>query len=273
MFLQQLKRILNTKKFTLSFWVIMAFFLFHFVNNVRRFWGMDVLEISSPSVMLLISGLDESMEGRYFMQFLPFLIVLPAAFLYLDETDCGEHIYGRFRTSSLRYITSGMAAVFCATFIAFEIPQLTELLLNHIGFHADSMMLYQSFSYFSEGASDTVRRFPLYRIFLTSPLLYSLIMSLKLSVFCSSFAVFAYCVSTSGFRLKVLLFLPVYLVLNLLSFAEQVSGLTYSSNYADYLSSFCLMGKLNWGMAFAVLALIWLASVILAFRYSRKDCF
>ena len=186
----------------------MAFFLFHFVNNVRKFWGMDVLEIPSPSVMLLISGVDESMEGRYFMQFLPFLIVLPAAFLHLDETDCGEHIYLRSRASAVKHIISGMAAVFCATFISFEIPQLIELLLNHIAFHSDSMMLYQSFSYFQDGASDLVRKFPLYRLFLASPLFYSFIMSLKLSFFCSSFAVFAYCSSTYGLRLKVLLFLP-----------------------------------------------------------------
>lgn len=268
---QQIKILLRRKNFWLTLWLMFGFVAVHFVRNVIRYQGMDVSEMRNSMTIILLSYLNESGELFYLLQFLPFMLVIPAAFSFSDDLNSGEYVYIRSRQTSSGYLITKILAVALTTFVAFELPLLLELLLNSIAFPSEGMSLGEGWSIYSEVVTEYIEKLPIKKLFIFSPFLYSLLMGIKFSLMCSVMAVFTMVCSTIGVRVKVFLFLPVYILLYAIAYSKKIIGIPFETNYYYYFPAY-YSGNANWLFVVCVLLIMGVCSAFFCIRYVKSDC-
>ena len=203
------------------FFVLLSIVFLNFRSNVLAFQGSDIIEMYHPAKLLALSY-DQVYNNMDIMllliQLYPILIVCPAGFTLLSEkkrkTDCVLIA----RIGGTQYYLGKIIAAFFATMIVFTVPFLIEFGLN-IELTSNYM-------------------FP--ALFHMNSYLYTFVGILFWGVTSGIIGMFT--VALSGiisFRFKILLFLPVYILLNIPAYMPKITDkLPFVVNWYNYIFLF-----------------------------------
>ena len=262
----QIKNICSRKVPYFTFLFLFGYVIANFITNVFQYSGRDVAEMYMPMYFLTLSAEDWSFNF-FFMEYFPFLVVLPAAFSYLKDRSSREVNYLAAKIGRKNYYLSKGIAVFLVTFAIFSIPFLLEIILNCIAFplnavgHPHNFNNYQLMKNFED--------FFWLPLFQVSPYLYAVVFTFIFGMVSGVLAVFAVAISMLGMRFKVFVFVPCYLLLNGIFAIQAVCPVcTY---YGYYFSIFDSMEKSGWAYLLVVL-LVAAVSFGIIFWKGRRDC-
>lgn len=234
-FKAQFKMLKNSLGAKFVFCFFFAVIAVHYVNNVLKYQGYDVTNMYQSMMLRLLSSENPNSEAEFFLQMLPFLVVLPGGFSILDDVNNMTYVYYIQRTTKTRYIFSKALAVFMVTFLVFEIPQLIEIIMNIIAFPFDATASPTNQLFFEESYVNMVRGYPFFKLMIKMPYIYAILSTLKLSVFAGIMGVFTLAVSSLGIKIKVFLFLPCYVLLYFIAYIRLFVNLPFGTNYFNYL--------------------------------------
>lgn len=269
-------RILMEKKITIfMFLAMIAIVLINYFQNVNAYANTAINFMMNPMRLLLLSA-DAYEAGSLkfiFLQFYPFLVILPAGFSYALDKNSKMEIYLKGRLGGKNYFLGKIIAAFIVTFIIFTIPFLIEMGLNCIAFplNANGNASYEGV--YSTSYLASVEGYLFFGAFKISSYLYSLITILIFGFSSGILAVFTMATSIFLSKYKVLMLLPTYLLLYGLGMLYTIlPNTTIHTSYFDYFSMFDISNK-NQVIFLTVLILLLVSSILCIMRSARKDTF
>jgi hypothetical protein len=267
----QIRLVKNSLGTRLVFWIFMIFIGYNYVLNVLKYQGSDKISMVHPMLITLLSLEKETNIGTFFMQMLPFLVVIPGGFMLVDDMNNKTFVYYQSRISKAKYVISKAIAVFVVTFFVFEIPQLIEILLNYLAFPAEGKGSPLGLNVYEASYIMQVREYFLYKIMVKSHYLYAVLMTLKLSLFAGIMGLLAFAVSSLGIKIKVFVFLPVYLMLYILAYIGNYIYIPFCTNYYYYIYNYVAFKNLSFPI-FGIFQLgILVVSVVLICIYIKRE--
>ncbi|MCD7727432.1 MAG: hypothetical protein LUH57_03690 [Ruminococcus sp.] len=253
------------------FFAMLAVVVANFIYNVVLCYGAYSVKMYNPMYLSVLNYQGRTgMEATYFSQCFPLLVVIPAAFSYVKDRNSGEEIYIQTRFGRRNYFYGKFFATFITTFIIFAIPFLIEIALNCIAFplSAERMMAMSDFK-----VEEYAGRFLFSTLYFKNEYVYSVFFVLLFGVASGIFASFSYAFSTFRFmKFKLLVFIPLYFVMFLLSVLGDFLKLSYNTYYGSYFKLYdSSEGKTLPGYLI-VLAVLLIVTLIIIEKRSREDC-
>lgn len=263
-------KILCARKSVIFVYLLMlGLVLFNFFTNLSAFSGQDVIDITNPVQILFLTPFQSL--STTFLQFFPFLVIIPCSFAYMDDKNANTLLFLQARCKRFNYYFGKMIAVFLVTFLVFTTPLLMEILLNFITYPSTANGTGIGFSVYSEYYIDMVNGWFFTSLYVLSPYLYAVFFNIVFGLVCGVFAVFAMAISTLDIiKFKIILFLPVYLLLTIVNIIPTLFGLDIEGNYFFYLRLFDSY-HYNGFIYFLFMLLVLLLSVFIVYRKSGKD--
>lgn len=231
----QLRVIWERKVATTMFVILLALVLLNYFNNVFTYRGTDIVDMYHPMNLLTLTYYGE--YSFYLMQYYPLIVVIPAAFsLYADKVS-KQIIFIQSRVGARNYYLGKLIVVFLVTCFVFSVPFLVEIILNMIAFPTSATgnpSNIDEFQFFG-----LIKQYFLSDFYIFSPYLYSVFFTLVFGVFSGILAMLTVAISTFPIKFKVLLFLPVFIILNLLYYFKEIFP-EIETNHYFYLRLFSL---------------------------------
>lgn len=274
--ISQTNFLLRKKEAICVFYMLFIMVLINFISNVQYFQGRDIVEMSQPMKLLLLSYNRTELNATntlLLIQLYPFLVVFPAGFSLARDYQLGTQVFLVSRLGNATYQISKYLSVFLATMIIFTVPFLLEIFLNCISFPMSATGDLSNLSIYDGAYRNAVDKYLMRDIYLYSPYLYAVIGTLFFGVVSGLFGVFTVAVS-SFIRIKynVFLFLPVFILLNLSSIlAGRYPKEAPSIKWYDYILLFNDEGK-NIAFLIAGIFMLVLFSIVTVNISERKDC-
>ena len=207
--------------------------------------------------------------GFYFMQYFPFILVIPASFSFLKDKDNQTMVYVISRVGRANYYYGKIISVFLMTFLAFSIPLFLELLLNLIAFPAGAAGDQSGVKHYDLAYIQNTGNYLFAKIWKISPYLYSILFTIMLSSVASSFSVFTTALSMTKFtKYKVMVLLPVYLLLTIINAIS--TKFNANIKYTFYLMSHDTVPKMDC-LYLVIAALLILISFILIKAQIKRE--
>ena len=225
------------------FYILLAIVSLNFGSNVLTFQGRDIIDMYHPAKMLVLSY-DQVYDNMDIMllliQLYPILIVCPAGFTLLSEkkrkTDCVLIT----RIGSIQYYLGKTIAAFFVTMIVFTIPFLIEFGLNCVSFPLAASGDFVDLNCYSPDYVKLTSNYMYSTLFHMNSYLYTFVGILFWGITSGIIGMFT--VALSGiisFRFKILLFLPVYILLNIPAYMPQITDkLPFVVNWYNYIFLF-----------------------------------
>lgn len=225
------------------FYILLAIVFLNFGSNVLTFQGRDIIDMYHPAKMLVLSY-DQVYDNMDIMllliQLYPILIVCPAGFTLLSEkkrkTDCVLIT----RIGSIQYYLCKTIAAFFVTMIVFTIPFLIEFGLNCVSFPLAASGDFVDLNCYSTDYIELTNNYMYSTLFHMNSYLYTFVGILFWGITSGIIGMFT--VALSGiisFRFKILLFLPVYILLNIPAYMPQITDkLPFVVNWYNYIFLF-----------------------------------
>ena len=225
------------------FYILLAIVFLNFGSNVLTFQGRDIIDMYHPAKMLVLSY-DQVYNNMDIMllliQLYPILIVCPAGFTLLSEkkrkTDCVLIT----RIGSIQYYLCKTIAAFFVTMIVFTIPFLIEFGLNCVSFPLAANGDFVDLNCYSTDYIELTNNYMYSTLFHMNSYLYTFVGILFWGITSGIIGMFT--VALSGiisFRFKILLFLPVYILLNIPAYMPQITDkLPFVVNWYNYIFLF-----------------------------------
>lgn len=225
------------------FYILLAIVFLNFGSNVLNFQGRDIIDMYHPAKMLVLSY-DQVYDNMDIMllliQLYPILIVCPAGFTLLSEkkrkTDCVLIT----RIGSIQYYLCKTIAAFFVTMIVFTIPFLIEFGLNCVSFPLAASGDFVDLNCYSTDYIELTNNYMYSTLFHMNSYLYTFVGILFWGITSGIIGMFT--VALSGiisFRFKILLFLPVYILLNITAYMPQITDkLPFVVNWYNYIFLF-----------------------------------
>lgn len=225
------------------FYILLAIVFLNFGSNVLTFQGRDIIDMYHPAKMLVLSY-DQVYDNMDIMllliQLYPILIVCPAGFTLLSEkkrkTDCVLIT----RIGSIQYYLGKTIAAFFVTMIVFTIPFLIEFGLNCVSFPLAASGDFVDLNCYSTDYIELTNNYMYSTLFHMNSYLYTFVGILFWGITSGIIGMFT--VALSGiisFRFKILLFLPVYILLNIPAYMPQITDkLPFVVNWYNYIFLF-----------------------------------
>lgn len=230
---------LEKKSIYIMYFFVIILVLVGFFLKLNTFEGKDINDLVNPMNLMFLSDETSGEINILFFQYYPLLLVIPAAFAYVNDRDSGEMIYIKSRVGTKNYYIGKYCTCFIVTFICFSVPFYIDMLLNLIAFPTQAtangyMDVVTSLEY-----EDKTAKYLFSSLWKYNRYLYSAIYIAGVGVASALLATFAMAVSTFKFmKYKILIFVPVYVLLFLISRIGSMLNLSYSTNYYYYLSMF-----------------------------------
>lgn len=204
--------------------------------NLKENWNtVYISQMFSFDKKLTLS--DWSMVGYFMMQYYPLLIVIPTAWVYVADRNSGISTYIQSRVGKRSYLYGKLISVFLLTSFIFIIPFLMEILLSVICFSVESNGDPSHMAYW-ETVGQEGKNF-LSNILLHSKILYSVLMTLIFGVVSAILATFNFAITIlPAFKMKIVTFFPLYILLFAISFLPKVVELKYTVDYHFILRMF-----------------------------------
>ena len=225
------------------FYILLAIVFLNFGSNVLTFQGRDIIDMYHPAKMLVLSY-DQVYDNMDIMllliQLYPILIVCPAGFTLLSEkkrkTDCVLIT----RIGSIQYYLCKTIAAFFVTMIVFTIPFLIEFGLNCVSFPLAASGDFVDLNCYSTDYIELTNNYMYSTLFHMNSYLYTFVGILFWGITSGIIGMFT--VALSGiisFRFKILLFLPVYILLNIPAYMPKITDkLPFVVNWYNYIFLF-----------------------------------
>ena len=225
------------------FYILLAIVFLNFGSNVLTFQGRDIIDMYHPAKMLVLSY-DQVYDNMDIMllliQLYPILIVCPAGFTLLSEkkrkTDCVLIT----RIGSIQYYLCKTIAAFFVTMIVFTIPFLIEFGLNCVSFPLAASGDFVDLNCYSTDYIELTNNYMYSTLFHMNSYLYTFVGIFFWGITSGIIGMFT--VALSGiisFRFKILLFLPVYILLNIPAYMPQITDkLPFVVNWYNYIFLF-----------------------------------
>ena len=233
--LAQVKHNLKTRKCKAVFAVILGFVLANYLQNVFRYAGYDVIDMYHPMKLRLLVATDNPL-GFYFMQLFPFLAVIPASFVLLENRETRYEIYICSRIGKQRYHFSATISAALTTFVVFFLPFLLEIALNVLAFPLQAFGDPSNLSCYDPLYLKIVSRYFWPSLYVKMPYLYAVLNVVVVSLTSAVIGLLPFAIG--GFlkgKYKLVLFLPTYLLFYVLQiWGGSVPG-EFSTSYFDYL--------------------------------------
>ena len=175
------------------------------------------------------------------MQLFPFLAVIPASFVLLENRETRYEIYICSRIGKQRYHFSATISAALTTFVVFFLPFLLEIALNVLAFPLQAFGDPSNLSCYDPLYLKIVSRYFWPSLYVKMPYLYAVLNVVVVSLTSAVIGLLPFAIG--GFlkgKYKLVLFLPTYLLFYVLQiWGGSVPG-EFSTSYFDYLS-FCLL--------------------------------
>lgn len=244
------------------FMILLTFVLINYFHNLSQYKGCYIFEIVNPLRLSILEATNED-YNIMLIQYLPFMLVLPAGFSFVRDIETREIVYISMRVSKIKYYIGKFIAVFLSTFIVFVLPLFIEMLLNNIAFTMEARGNPFNISEISSNYMNMVDKYFLSDLYITHPYLYYCLFVCVFGAVAGTFAVFT--LSLSMFiksSMKAFLFLPAYLFTCGLNIVTENLHTDVSTNYYYYLRFFDSANK-N-GIAYAcIIGSVFLLSLII----------
>ncbi len=226
----QIKVLFQRKGVYITSLIILLLVIQNFLDNVFSLAYQDVIHMCAPYKLLMLSDM-----GKNFLLFLlyPFLIVLPAAFSYMDDTNNRETNFICSRVGVKNYYLGKLAAVFVVTFVAVIIPLLMDYFLNVVSFPLGATGDKYNIDYYQPVSRERIGNYFLVGIYVKAPYFHAFISTLFFGVCSGIFGCFAAAVSFLRVRYKVFLFLPFFILYNISLRLGNMFG--FYTELSDYL--------------------------------------
>lgn len=210
----QMHIMLRKKTAILAFYIMLGLVFCNYISNVLQYRGYDVNEMYQSVKLLLLSEENKDLPfGTYLMQIYPILVVLPAGFSFITDKQTNTMLFLCTRVGKKNYFIGKVVAAFLTAFLIFSLPMLLEVLLNYLSFPNRAMGNLLNISIYSEDYIDIVRAYPFYNIYITHPYLYVIGWICLFGITGGMLNVITVAISIFRIPYKVLLFLPVYFIL------------------------------------------------------------
>lgn len=235
--------ILFHRKSTIFMYFLMFLLVFaNFIMNVIEYHGYDISGMYNSTKISFLS--DYTFLGYYFIQYYPFLVVIPAAFSYLSDVNSKEIVFMQTRIDKRKYYISKLVATFIVTFIIFTFPLILEQIINYIAFPIDAMGDPSNMDIFDQVYNEIIRSYLFATLWTKSSYLYAIFFIILFGVVSGLLASFALAVSMCGFfKFKILVFVPVYVLLYLVNTMGRLLKLDFNTDYYSYLTMFSATNK------------------------------
>ena len=257
------------------FYILLAIVFLNFGSNVLTFQGRDIIDMYHPAKMLVLSY-DQVYDNIDIMllliQLYPILIVCPAGFTLLSEkkrkTDCVLIT----RIGSIQYYLGKTIAAFFVTMIVFTIPFLIEFGLNCVSFPLAASGDFVDLNCYSPDYIKLTSNYMYSTLFHMNSYLYTFVGILFWGITSGIIGMFT--VALSGiisFRFKILLFLPVYILLNIPAYMPKITDkLPFVVNWYNYIFLFDDHVKNN-VFFISFLIIIFIISIVCSVIKGRGD--
>lgn len=266
----QVNALVKRKNAVTVYFAMLILVLINYFGNVVRYRGSDVMTMVHPMKLVLLS--DYSALGFFFMQYFPFVVIIPAAFSFFSDKDSKEITYIRSRVGARNYYYGKLIAVFIVTFFVFTIPLLIDVAINCIAFPMNATGDPSNLRSYDLTYIEGVWKYLFSDLYVFNSYLYTIAMTLLFGGICGVLATF--CLATSMFsfmKYKIIAFLPVYALLYVLQIAvKSVEQIRFTSNYFEYLRFYTAYPKSEAAYILTAIVLL-LICVLLVEIKSRKD--
>lgn len=252
-----------------AFYIMLVFVFCNYIDNVMQYRGYDVVELYQPVKLLLLS--EENVNtpyGFFLMQVYPVLAILPAGFSLMVDKKSDRMLFLCSRVGRRDYYIGKIIAAICTTVIVFCIPLLLEVLLNYISFPKEAMGNFMNLDIYSDAYIETVKTYPFYQVYVYYPYLYAIGWILLFGITTGMLNVITIAVSTWNLPYKVLLFLPVYVILD---------GMYWIGDFFDkeinhffFLRMFVINQK-NYLVFYGIILGLFLIAVLIIMKKSTED--
>ncbi|MCI6676515.1 MAG: hypothetical protein MSG78_06415 [Clostridiales bacterium] len=261
--------IFRRKTAMITFYIMIIFVICNYIFNVLTYNGYDILEMYEPVKLLLLS--DENVNspfGFYFMQIYPFIVVLPAGFSLSVDKQSNTMLFLCSRVGNRNYFIGKIIAAFFAALIIFFIPLSLEVILNYFSFPKEAMGNLYNLGVYSQNYIDIVKSYPFSQIYVTHPYIYVIGWSILFGVAAGMLNVITIAVSTFRIPYKVLLFLPVYFILNAMYWIGDYFGRPISHFF--FLRMF-VPNQPGYLIFYGVIFILFLLSIVVIIKKGKKD--
>ena len=147
--------------------------------------------------------------GFYFMQLFPFLAVIPASFVLLENRETRYEIYICSRIGKQRYHFSATISAALTTFVVFFLPFLLEIALNVLAFPLQAFGDPSNLSCYDPLYLKIVSRYFWPSLYVKMPYLYAVLNVVVVSLTSAVIGLLPFAIG--GFlkgKYKLVLFLP-----------------------------------------------------------------
>ncbi len=97
----QVNALVKRKNVAAVYFAMLILVLINYLGNVLKYRGSDLMTMVHPMKLVLLS--DYSALGFYFMQYFPFVVIIPAAFSFISDKNSKEITYIRSRVGARNY--------------------------------------------------------------------------------------------------------------------------------------------------------------------------
>lgn len=241
--LTQTKFMLKQKSAVFTFYALLLIVLLNFLENVLNFQYRDVIAMYHPMKLLTLSYNKSYYRADlllFFVQFYSLAVVCPAGFSMAREEGTRQNVFMAARLGPSVYQWSKLAASFLATFLVFTVPFFIEILLNCISFPLQATGDMMNMGMLDPGYIDGIRRYLFSGLYRINPYFYSVVGILFFGVVSGLLGSLTVAFSALvRVRLRVFLFLPVYLLLNATVIIHSfLRGIPVSLRWYNYLMLF-----------------------------------
>lgn len=272
--LSQIRFLLRQTSSIVVFFVLFGMVIANYITNVLTFQGTDVSQMIHPMKLLLLSYNHVYTNVDFllaFIQLYPLLVVFPAGFALAKERQLGLQILMEVRLGRCGYLFSKIVSVFCVTTIVFSTPFLLEIILNCIAFPWNAAGDFSLLSAYDPEYFIIVGNYMLKGLYRYSPYLYAAVGTLLFGLLSGLLSVFTVSISSVlKIRFRIVLFLPVFILLNLTSFLSDVFTTSFSVNWFNYFLLFDSEPKSILFFILGILAIITCSACCL-YRSTRLD--
>lgn len=268
----QLKIMRISREFRVALLISSLYAVYAFVYYALEARKEDIFHVLDASEYVCFSP-NNGLWNMYLMVY-PFLVVMPFATSYISDYKNRLMVIYASRVSRRNYYLSKLVASFIGSALVVAIPFLLNLLLCNIFFphNLNYWSIYPMRSYYGNLLGLTFAyehissQIPFLGVLLSSPVLYGVLYIFLFSFISGLLGMLAMAISFVVKRFKIILYIPIYVLIQILSNMDMVvlnaaidGKETYVSyNFLDYFIPYN-----NWGGFSLLVILAELGAVLL----------
>lgn len=268
--LYQIKMTARRPAAKIIFWLLLTAVLVHYIMKVTALWGADTVNLYEPMKLRLLADYSNAITLRI-IQLYPLLVVIPTGFSYMEDRDNQTDIYIRGRIGNRKYVRNKIISSFVVAFLVFALPFFIEIILFCAAFPLSQTGDPCNISDFQPVMQEMISRYLFANLYETHPFLYAFFNVFLWGLTAGALGCFSVCISMMGIKLRAILFLPVYVLIYIVSAMENIFYTSYTTNYMWYIINYDSFAK--WDMGVLVFDVVILAVCVLIMAVmERRDC-